>query len=54
MPDNLTFEQVNFPTSLLERRHDKGASFYTVKLCPSHGIAVDYVFGELPLERLHS
>ena len=54
MPDNLTFEQVNFPTPLLERRHDKGASLYTVKLCPSHGIPVDYVSGELPLERLHS
>ena len=34
--------------------HDKGTSPYIVQLCPSHGISVNYVPGELPLEGLHS
>jgi len=50
----MTLDLAIFPASLQERRHDKGTSPYTVKLCPSHGIAVTYVPGELPLEGLYS
>ena len=54
MPDSMTPDLVFYPASLLDRRHDEGTSPYTTKLCPSHGIAVTYVPGELPLEGLYS